>query len=92
MQPFLAVYGHLDSTTGEYALSASALSLIASIINVGEFVGACSAFWIGDRFGLKKGLYVATFFIVIGTILQVAGVDHASLICGRLLLGKPLYE
>lgn len=87
LQPFLAVYGRFDPTTKKYVLSSSALSLVTSIINVGEFVGACSSFYISDNLGLKKGLYIASFFIVIGTILQVAGTDEASLICGRLLLG-----
>jgi len=69
-------------------LSSKVLSVVTSIINAGEFVGACSSFYLGDKLGLKKGLYISTFFIAIGVVLQVAGHNEASLICGRLFLGR----
>jgi MFS transporter, SP family, sugar:H+ symporter len=87
LQPFLKVYGHFDPATNKYMLSSKVLSVVTSIINAGEFVGACSSFYLGDKLGLKKGLYISTFFVVVGVVLQVAGHDEASLICGRLFLG-----
>ncbi|KFZ20703.1 hypothetical protein V502_03052 [Pseudogymnoascus sp. VKM F-4520 (FW-2644)] len=87
MQPFLSVYGHFDTKSMEYAVSSSTLSLITSIINVGEFVGATSAFWIGNKLGYKHGLYVSSTAVVVGAIFQVAGTVEATLIIGRLFTG-----
>ena len=88
MPPFLKVYGKYDPATDAYTVSSKVLSLVASIINAGEFIGTVSAFYIGEKFGRKGGLYVSSTFIVLGTVIQTAGVEEGTLIVGRLLVGK----
>ncbi|KAJ5627838.1 general substrate transporter [Penicillium lividum] len=87
MEPFIKAYGHYDSATGGYVLSASIQSLTTSIINVGEFVGAVSSFLVDDRIGRRGGLFVSSAFVVIGVIFQVAADNLGLLIVGRLALG-----
>ncbi|KAJ5937820.1 general substrate transporter [Penicillium verhagenii] len=87
MEPFIKEYGHYDTATDAYVLSASMQSLTTSIINVGEFVGAVSSFMVGDRIGRRGGLFVSSAFVVAGVIFQVAANDLGLLIVGRLLLG-----
>lgn len=88
MEPFIKEYGHYDSASGAYVLSASMQSLTTSIINVGELVGAVSSFVVDDRIGRRGGLFVSSAFVVAGVIFQVAADDLGLLIVGRLLLGE----
>jgi SP family sugar:H+ symporter-like MFS transporter len=87
MQPFVRIYGYIDPSSGSYILSAKTQSLVSSIINAGEFVGAISAFLVSDRFGRRGGLFVSSAIVCIGAIFQLAGNHIGLLIVGRLLLG-----
>jgi MFS transporter, SP family, sugar:H+ symporter len=88
MQPFVSIYGHYDAATGLYVLTSRIQSIITSIINVGEFVGAVSSFIVGDMLGRRTGLLVAMACVVLGTILQMAANLIGVLIAGRLVVGE----
>lgn len=66
MPAFLKGYGELNHKTGEYILSAKTQSLVTSMINVGEFIGAVSSYLIGDKLGRKGSLYVSSTAVVVG--------------------------
>ncbi|KAK4949970.1 hypothetical protein LTR10_011812 [Elasticomyces elasticus] len=88
MPPFITSYGGgLDPATGAYALSARLQSIMVSIINVGEFIGAVSSFLVGDHLGRKGSFLIAMACVVVGTILQLAHVSLGELLVGRLILG-----
>ncbi len=87
MKLFLKLYGKYNAVTGAFMLTAKMQPLVTSIINVGEFLGAVSSFWIGDKYGRKGGLYVSSTSVVIGVTLQVSDATIGSLIAGRLVLG-----
>lgn len=87
MPKFLTDYGTLDPATGKYILSAGKQSLVTSIINVWEFVGAVSSYYIGSMIGRKGGLYISSACVVLGVILQVSAPHEGLLIAGRLVLG-----
>lgn len=57
------------------------------MINVGEFIGAISASFIGDAIGRKHGLYVVCVLVVVGVTFQVSGHEVGTLITGRIILG-----
>jgi MFS transporter, SP family, sugar:H+ symporter len=88
MDQFVEHYGSYDSATGNNIITASTQSLVTSIINSGEFVGALTASLISDHTGLRGGLLIATVTVAIGTTLQIAGTYIGLLIVGRLVLGK----
>ena len=90
IKSFLEQYGHFDAATDTYILSASTQSWITSIIVVGEFVGAASAYYVGDTIGRKKGLYISSSAVVIGTLLQTIPTYIGTLAVGRLLVGMLL--
>ena len=73
---------------GTYAISPSRLSLMTSMINVGELVGSLTAAPLNDYIGRKGVFLVASIFIVVGVVLQLATDHDRSLITGgRVLLG-----
>ncbi|KAH8659773.1 sugar transporter [Xylariales sp. PMI_506] len=87
MEKFIQDYGTYDAATGEMVVTASRQSLVTSIINAGEFIGAVCAFWVGQKVGLRGGLLVACCVVVVGCTLQVAGTHIGTMIAGRLVLG-----
>jgi SP family sugar:H+ symporter-like MFS transporter len=91
MPEFVKYYGTFDSTKGTYVLSAKVESLVTSIINAGEFIGAISSSFIGDKIGRKGGLFVSSACVVVGVIFQVASTHEGTLIVGRLVLGKLVF-
>jgi MFS family permease len=88
MPEFVNHYGEYDPVKQQMVVTSSRQSLVTSIINVGEFVGALCAFWIGQKLGMRGGLLLACVVVVIGTTLQVADTALGLLITGRLVLGK----
>ncbi|TVY24779.1 Galactose transporter [Lachnellula hyalina] len=87
MTPFIDVYGTKNSS-GTAALTTSFLSLTASIIYVGELLGALLAAPINDHLGRKAVFLCASLCIIAGAVVQVA--DNGSeglIILGRILIG-----
>lgn len=88
MKPFINVFGTYDTKSDAYVLTAKRESLVTSIIQVGEVLGAASAWWIGDKIGRKGGLYVTSSCVIVGAILQCASTKFVQLIFGRIIVGK----
>jgi len=80
MDEFNLHYGSYDAATGKKMVSAPTQSLVTSIINAGEFIGAATAFLISERIGLRGGLLASCVIVAIGTTLQVAVPDVGCLI------------
>jgi len=87
MDVFIRHFGE-QKPDGTYAISASTLSLMTSMINVGELVGSLTAAPLNDYIGRKGVFLVASIFITIGVVLQlVTDHDRSLIIGGRVLLG-----
>ncbi|KAN0092137.1 general substrate transporter [Hyaloscypha variabilis] len=89
MRAFINDYGTTtDLDKGLKALTTSFLSLTASIIYVGELVGALLAAPINDLWGRKAVFFCASCCIIAGAIVQVADNGSEGLIIfGRILIG-----
>jgi MFS transporter, SP family, sugar:H+ symporter len=96
-QEILLLIGHVDvfirhfgevGEDGEYFISPSNLSIMTSMINVGELVGSLSAAPLNDFFG-RKGVFLSgTAAIIIGVVMQLATTSSRPLItAGRAILG-----
>lgn len=77
-----------EQPDGTYAISPSRLSIMTSMINVGELIGSLTAAPLNDLFGRKGVIGIATLAITIGVILQLATASSVGLIIGgRVILG-----
>ncbi|KAE8150769.1 general substrate transporter [Aspergillus avenaceus] len=87
MDAFIQHFGE-KQTNGTYAISPSSLSLMTSVINIGELVGALTASPLNDLTGRKGVFLIASIIVVIGVILQLV-TDHklSMIIAGRIFLG-----
>jgi sugar porter (SP) family MFS transporter len=87
MTHFAKDYG-TKGADGSYSLGTTFLSLSASIIYVGELVGALGAAPINDKFGRRAVFLSASLCIVIGAIVQVCsfGSDPVFYV-SRVLIG-----
>lgn len=87
MDVFVRHFGQPDAS-GKYTITASRLSLMTSVINIGELVGSLTAAPLNDFFGRKGVFLVASIILIVGVILQLA-TDHDTsyIIGGRILLG-----
>ncbi|KAE9575476.1 Hexose transporter HXT13 [Colletotrichum fructicola] len=88
MRPFIDDYGTATDSKGLKALTTSFMSLTASIIYVGELVGALLAAPVNDRWGRKAVFYFASSCIIAGAIVQLTarGIE-GLIILGRILIG-----
>ena len=88
MRPFINEYGTTTDSDGATALTTSFTSLTASIIYVGELLGALFAAPINDHFGRKAVFYCASLCIIAGAVVQLAshGIE-GLIILGRILIG-----
>ena len=87
MPAFLARFGD-TVVDGAPALKSGTLSLLSSIVQVGELLGSLTATVIGGVGGRRGGLMAACTFVSIGAIIQLAcNGSVAQLTVGRLVLG-----
>ncbi|THY25308.1 hypothetical protein D6D01_05116 [Aureobasidium pullulans] len=76
------------TTDGQYRISPSELSVMTSMINVGELVGSLSAAPLNDLFGRKIVFLIAAAMLVVGVVLQLVTSSSRSLITvGRTIMG-----
>ena len=87
MNAFLKRFGDTVSN-GSPALKSGTLSLLSSIVQVGELLGSLTATIIGGVGGRRGGLIAACAFVSLGAIIQLAADGSiAQLTVGRLVLG-----
>lgn len=65
----------------------SLVGTITAIYDIGCFLGACSAFFIGDWLGRKKTILVGTTIMSVGAILQITAYSVAQMMIGRIIAG-----
>ena len=63
------------------------ISTITAIYDIGCFVGAIAAMWIGERLGRRKTVLVGTTIMTVGAILQIASYSVAQMFVGRIVAG-----
>lgn len=87
MVDFARDYGN-KSSDGTYELPTTFLAASASIIYVGEFVGALLAGPINDYFGRRSVFLSASVSIILGAVIQVNSYGvHGVFYAGRIFVG-----
>ncbi|KPM36606.1 hypothetical protein AK830_g9949 [Neonectria ditissima] len=84
---FLRHFGHRNDD-GEYEISPATLSVMTSMINLGELVGSLCAAPLNDALGRKGVFLIGTVAIVVGVVMQLVTTSSKALItAGRAVLG-----
>jgi len=65
----------------------SVLSTVTAIYNVGCFLGAVLAFWVGEKIGRKKAVILGTIIMTVGALLQTTSYSLPQMFVGRIILG-----
>ncbi|OBT54296.1 hypothetical protein VE04_05318 [Pseudogymnoascus sp. 24MN13] len=87
MDIFVEHFG-TQKADGSYEISSSQLSLMTSVINIGELLGSLTAAPLNDYLGRKGVFLIASIAIIIGVILQLVTDHNTSYIMGgRIILG-----
>lgn len=87
MDGFLRRFGD-QFIDGKPSLKSGTLSLLSSIVQVGELLGSLTATVIGGVGGRRGGLITASAFVSLGAIIQLAcNGNIPQLTVGRLILG-----
>ncbi|CAI6337816.1 unnamed protein product [Periconia digitata] len=87
MDTFIRHFG-TRQPDGTYEISPSDLSIMSSMINVGELVGSLGAAPLNDFFGRKGAFFLSAVTAIVGTVLQViTDHDQSIIIGGRVILG-----
>ena len=87
MKSFVDKYGNDHDSNGDISFSASLLSELTSLIQVGELVGSFLSGFVGFYFGCKGGLVSASVIATVVIILQAAAPNIAAFQAGRIVLG-----
>lgn len=74
--------------SGGYEIKSADLSVMTSLINVGELVGSLTAAPLNDFLGRKGVFLVGAVTVIVGVVLQLSTAhSHAYIIGGRVILG-----
>ncbi|KAI5278281.1 hypothetical protein KEM54_004721, partial [Ascosphaera aggregata] len=88
METFCEHFGVQDPEDGHWYIKSADLSVMTSMINVGELVGSLSASFLNDRFGRKGTFFVGSIAVILGIVLQIIATSgHGLIIGGRIILG-----
>ena len=63
------------------------LGTVIAIYNIGCFVGAVSAMWIGEALGRPKTVLLGTTIMTVGAVLQIAAYGVPQMIVARVVAG-----
>jgi MFS family permease len=63
------------------------LGTVTAIYDVGCFLGAIAAMWLGEKLGRRKSVLVGTSIMSVGAILQIASYSVPQMIVGRIIAG-----
>ncbi|KAL4965234.1 sugar porter family MFS transporter [Aspergillus stella-maris] len=87
--PTIATNGeYWDSLTqAQQSSQSTRQGVVVAAYNLGCFAGSIPTIWVGNWLGRRKTIFVGSFIMVIGALLQCTSYDLAQFIVGRLVTG-----
>ncbi|KAL4947718.1 general substrate transporter [Aspergillus filifer] len=87
--PTIATNGdYWDSLTqAQQSTQSTRQGVVVAAYNLGCFAGSIPTIWVGNWLGRRKTIFVGSFIMVIGALLQCTSYDLAQFIVGRLVTG-----
>ncbi|RAK93772.1 general substrate transporter [Aspergillus costaricaensis CBS 115574] len=67
--------------------SPSLLGTINAIYEIGYFVGAVNVFFVGEKLGRKRCMYLGAALMLVGAVLQASAYGTPQMIIGRIVCG-----
>lgn len=95
LQSFISVFPTI-ATSGEYwdslstpekSTQSTRQGITVAAYNLGCFAGSIPTIWIGNWLGRRRTIFLGSFIMVIGALLQCTSYGLAQLIVGRLVTG-----
>lgn len=95
LESFISVFPSIATTGKEYeSLTRSEQSarsteqgIVVAAYNLGCFAGSIPTIWIGNWLGRRRTIFLGSFIMVIGAILQCTAYHLPQLIVGRIVTG-----
>jgi sugar porter (SP) family MFS transporter len=88
LDSFVKYFPSIDSSGASATSSASTRQgITVAAYNLGCFAGSIPTIWVGNMLGRRKAIFLGSFIMVIGAILQCTSYELAQLIVGRLVTG-----
>ncbi|PWY80725.1 MFS monosaccharide transporter [Aspergillus heteromorphus CBS 117.55] len=87
--PTIATNGaYYDSlSTSQQSTQSTRQGVVVAAYNLGCFAGSIPTIWIGNWLGRRKTIFVGSFIMVIGALLQCTSYSLGQFIVGRLVTG-----
>ena len=63
------------------------LGTVTALYDIGCFMGAIIALWLGEVLGRRKSVLVGTTIMTVGAILQISAYSVGQMIAGRIIAG-----
>ncbi|KAJ5081282.1 hypothetical protein NUU61_009546 [Penicillium alfredii] len=74
-------------TAAESSTQTTRQGITVAAYNLGCFAGSIPTIWIGNMLGRRRAIFLGSFIMCIGAILQTTSYDLAQLVVGRLVTG-----
>ncbi|KAL4811357.1 general substrate transporter [Aspergillus unguis] len=87
--PTIATNGdYWDSLTkAEQSTQSTRQGIVVAAYNLGCFAGSIPTIWVGNWLGRRRTIFLGSFIMVIGALLQCTSYDLPQFIVGRLVTG-----
>ena len=87
LKSFTKYFPSIDTTTDDSSAQSTRQGITVAAYNLGCFAGSIPTIWIGNMLGRRKAIFIGSFIMVIGAILQCTSYELAQLVIGRLVTG-----
>jgi sugar porter (SP) family MFS transporter len=87
LQSFTKYFPTIDTTNDDSSAQSTRQGITVAAYNLGCFAGSIPTIWLGNMLGRRKAIFLGSFIMVIGAILQCTSYELAQLVVGRLVTG-----
>lgn len=87
LESFVKYFPSIDTVHNDSSAQSTRQGITVAAYNLGCFSGSIPTIWIGNMLGRRKAIFLGSFIMCIGAILQCTSYELAQLVVGRLVTG-----
>lgn len=87
LKSFNKYFPSIDTTVDDSSAQSTRQGITVAAYNLGCFAGSIPTIWLGNMLGRRKAIFLGSFIMCIGAILQCTSYELAQLVVGRLVTG-----